>query len=94
MALLPYEVERYIRSKCKRILPYEMELRLGPKGHEPRKYWARGAFDEERFEVVGTSDVRIETLRCKSDVIKYRKENEDYLKEIADYAKKARKANK
>lgn len=83
MALLPYEVERYIRSKVKRLLPFEINrFYLNGKGHEPREYWARGAFDEERFEVVEVMDGSMASLKCFRELNELRDENKKYLQSI------------
>ena len=86
MMLLPYEVERYLRSKSKRLGSYDVNIYL-PNGYQPLDYWARGAFDEEKFEVVETSYCETEFIKCHNELNKLREENERCLAGINDCVK-------
>lgn len=81
MALLPYEVEKYIRRKNKQILPSELMHYL-PKGHEPIDYWSRGAFWGTEFEVCEVPNADDAWNECQRDLINLRKENKEFLESI------------
>ena len=78
MALLPYEVERYLRKKMPKMLPHELDLMM-PNSYKPTDYWARGPFDATRFEVCEVRDVQQAGDECYRDLERLRRENEDYL---------------
>jgi len=81
MELLPFEVERYVRSRCKKMLPHEMSFYL-PRGHEPLEVWSRGAFDREEFRVMEIRPAAREALKCSREIAKLKEENEEYLQKI------------
>lgn len=78
MALLPYEVERYLRKNMPRMLPDELDMMM-PNGYKPVEWWAEGPFDATEFEVCEVPDVQQAVDGCYRDLQKLRKENNDYL---------------
>lgn len=80
MELLPYEVERYARQRCRRMLPHEMRYYL-PHGYEPLEHWTAGAFGKEEFKVVELKHARMRKAIVKSEINTLRRENEKYLVE-------------
>ena len=80
MELLPYEVERYIRSRCKRMLPYEMRHYL-PNGYEPIEHWSMGPFGAEEFKVEEVEHARMRKAMTKAEIETMRRENQKYLVE-------------
>lgn len=80
-ALLPYEVEVYVRNRDKRMLPHELAYSL-PHGHEPLSYWASGAFEKVKFEVCEVPEFKKACLECTRELAKLRKENKEYRESI------------
>ena len=81
MELLPFEVERYVRSRCKKLLPHEMRYYL-PNGLEPLEVWRRGAFDKEEFRVMEIKPAVREALKCNREIARFKKENKEYLQKL------------
>ena len=81
MELLPFEVERYVRSRCKKMLPHEMRYYL-PHGYEPLEVWTHGAFDNEEFRVMEIIPAAREALKCSREIARLKAENEEYLQKI------------
>lgn len=81
MELLPFEVERYARSRCKKMLPHEMRFYL-PNGHEPIEWWERGAFGKEEFRVMEIKPAKHEALKCSREIAKLKEENKEYLQKL------------
>lgn len=81
MELLPFEVERYVRSRCKKMLPHEMRYYL-PHGYEPLEVWNRGAFAKEEFRVMEIRPAAREALKCNREISRLKAENEEYLQKI------------
>lgn len=81
MELLPFEVERYVRSRCKKMLPHEMRFYL-PNGHEPLEVWERGAFGKEEFRVMEIRPAIREALKCSREIARLKGENKEYLQKL------------
>ena len=81
MELLPFEVERYVRSRCKKMLPHEMRFYL-PHGHEPLEVWERGAFGCEEFRVMEIRPAIREALKCSREIARLKEENKEYLQKL------------
>ena len=82
MALLPYEVEKFIRERNKHMLPFELKHYYLPKGHEPIEYWSRGAFKDVEFVVSEVPNADDAWNKCQADLINLREENKKYLESI------------
>ena len=82
MALLPYEVEKYLRERNEHMLPFELIRYYLPNGHEPIDYWARGAFEGTEFEVCEVPNTREAWDECQKDLTSLREENKKYLESI------------
>ena len=54
MNMLPHEVKKYLQSGNSRLEDWEIFKYFLPNGYKPLDYWARGAFDATKFEVVET----------------------------------------
>ena len=80
-ALLPYEVEVYVRNKNKKMSPRELAYSL-PWGHEPLSFWTSGAFEKVKFEVCEVPVFNKAWQECKRELTKLRKENKEYLESI------------
>lgn len=81
MALLPYEVEKYVRATNKEMLPDELSHYLHD-GHKPREFWSSGPFNADEFEVVEVPYCRNASLRCFKELNELREENKKYLASI------------
>ena len=78
MALLPYEVERYLRKNMPKMLPHELDMMM-PNSYRPTDYWSEGPFDATEFEVCEVPGVQQAGDECYRDLERLRRENEDYL---------------
>ena len=63
MAMLPHEVEAWKRKGSRNakefpeLFNYNLFRFILPHGYEPLDYWAEGAFDKTRFEVVKVPEI-------------------------------------
>jgi hypothetical protein len=80
-ALLPFEVEIYLRGNNKKMLPDELAYSL-PHGNEPLSHWTSRAFGAVEFEVCEIPGYNKAYQECMQELIKLRKENNEYLKSI------------
>ena len=80
MELLPYEVEKYIRSGANTMWPHQMKYHL-PHGHEPLECWQAGAFRREEFGIMEVKHARLKKAKVKSEVHTLQAKNRKYLNE-------------
>ncbi len=80
-ALLPYEVEVYLRNKDRGMSLYQLDYSL-PHGHEPLSRWTSGAFGKVTFEVCEVPWFSKAWQECTQELTKLRKENKEYLESI------------